>query len=54
MANISAGKQQITVTLPKEYVQKLEEEAKLEIRDRSAQAAKIIMDYYKAKEKNQV
>jgi metal-responsive CopG/Arc/MetJ family transcriptional regulator len=51
MGNIGEDNQQISVTLPKYIVELLEKDAKKEVRKRSQQAAKIIMDYYESKNK---
>jgi metal-responsive CopG/Arc/MetJ family transcriptional regulator len=48
---VSEDKKQIPVILPKDIVDLLDEERKKEVRSRSSQAAKIIMDYYGRKEK---
>jgi metal-responsive CopG/Arc/MetJ family transcriptional regulator len=46
---LSEGNVQISVTLPKEIVEKyLDRDAKNELRTRSKQAAKIILEYYKS------
>lgn len=46
---ISKENTQISVVLPKEIVDKLDQDAEEELRTRSKQAAKIIIDYYKDK-----
>lgn len=48
---ISEDKKQISVVLPQYIVELLDEDRKKELRTRSMQAAKIIMDYYAKKEK---
>lgn len=40
---------QISVTLPKEIVKKIDSDATTELRTRSKQVAKIIMDHYSSK-----
>lgn len=54
MATIGKGNKQISITLPEEIVEKLEKDAEIEVRDRSKQAAKIIIDYYRSKDNKQV
>ena len=44
--SVSKDNQQITVVLPKLMVDKLDKLARIEIRTRSQQAAKIILDYF--------
>ncbi|MGF7057225.1 ribbon-helix-helix domain-containing protein [Brassicibacter mesophilus] len=46
---ISKDNTQISVVLPNEVVEKLDKDATEELRTRSKQAAKIIIDYYKDK-----
>ncbi len=41
---------QVYVTLPKELVKEIDKDAKKEMRTRSKQIAKIIIDYYNKKE----
>lgn len=48
---VSKDNQQITVVLPKDIVDKLDKIAKSEVRTRSQQAAKIILDYIEELEK---
>lgn len=40
---------QVYVTLPKELVAKIDKDATKEMRTRSKQIAKIVMDYYESK-----
>lgn len=40
---------QVCITLPKEVVAKVDKEAKNEMRSRSKQIAKLVMDHYKEK-----
>ena len=40
---------QVYVTLPKELVAKIDKDATKEVRTRSKQIAKIVMDYYESK-----
>ncbi|AUO14779.1 ribbon-helix-helix domain-containing protein [Priestia megaterium] len=47
---ISKQNSQVYITLPKEVVDKVDKEAKREMRTRSKQLAKIILDYYNQKE----
>lgn len=49
MVAISKDNTQISVVLPNEIVGKLDKDAEEELRTRSKQAAKIIIDYYKNK-----
>lgn len=49
---LKEGNQQISVVLPKSIIDKLDQVADEELRTRSQQAAKIIIDYFKCKEKN--
>jgi metal-responsive CopG/Arc/MetJ family transcriptional regulator len=44
---VGENNQQITVVLPKLIVEKLDKLADKEVRTRSQQAAKIIIDYFK-------
>lgn len=46
---ISKENTQISVVLPNEIVDKLDKDAEEELRTRSKQAAKIIIDYYKGR-----
>jgi metal-responsive CopG/Arc/MetJ family transcriptional regulator len=50
---ISEDKKQISVVLPQQIVDLLDKDRKKELRTRSMQAAKIIMDYYDKKEKGE-
>ena len=47
---ISKDNQQIAVILPKAIVDKIDKLAEEELRTRSQQAAKIIIDFFKEKE----
>ncbi len=47
---IAKDNQQIAVILPKTTVEKIDKLAEEELRTRSQQAAKIIIDYFKEKE----
>jgi metal-responsive CopG/Arc/MetJ family transcriptional regulator len=47
---VGKDSQQIAVILPKDVVEKLDDLAKSELRTRSQQAAKIIIDYLKTQE----
>lgn len=52
---ISKDNIQISVILPRDLVEgKLNDDAKEELRTRSKQAAKIILDYYKYNKKNEM
>jgi metal-responsive CopG/Arc/MetJ family transcriptional regulator len=52
MGNIGEENKQISITLPKYIVEKLELDAKKDVRKRSQQAAKIIIDFYESKNKD--
>lgn len=43
---VSEENQQVYLVLPKEIVEKIDKEAREEMRSRSKQMAKIILDYY--------
>ena len=47
---LKSDNQQISVVLPKVTIEKLDKLADEELRTRSQQAAKIIIDYFKEKE----
>jgi len=51
---LSKDKVQISVTLPKAVVKLLDEQAKSQLRTRSMEVAKIIMDYFKEQKEKQI
>ena len=46
---VSEENQQVYITLPRDLVEKIDKEAQKEMRSRSKQMAKIIIDHYKEK-----
>lgn len=46
---LSEDNQQVCITLPKEIVEKIEQDAKKEMRSRSKQIAKVVIEQYENK-----